>query len=249
MLIRQNRPPGKLKDDKRAERACLQTQDALQDHPVDYWQDADEDFWEDPVSSPDRISASPAVSPAKESILCPPGAPASHAQQSTAHEGGALIAADPTHEVAAAADPGVAEAPASEEGAQPASNTRQIVSRHDGLNVAHGASGSKAEHLAAAGAELRTQQVELKLEGAASAAGAGQQVLASEVLKKQPSDVPGAYPLIVRAGAVPGPPSRQTSSEFLASIAGTPQSARYILLLPCPRAISFHSLHLAFLPS
>ena len=38
----------------------------LQEHPADYWQDADDEFWEDPASSPERGSIISAGSPAKD---------------------------------------------------------------------------------------------------------------------------------------------------------------------------------------
>ena len=48
-----------------------------------------------------------------------------------------------------------------------------------------------------------------------------------EAPKKEqlPAQAPAFIPMLAHAGAVAGPPSRQTSSEFLAAIAGTPQSA------------------------
>ena len=49
-----------------------------------------------------------------------------------------------------------------------------------------------------------------------------------EELEKQPSGVPVSFPMIAHAGAVARSPSRQTSSEFLASIAGTPHSTRWV---------------------
>ena len=54
----------------------------------------------------------------------------------------------------------------------------------------------------------------------------GAQAVLEEPKKEQlPIQAPAFIPMLAHAGAVAGPPSRQTSSEFLASIAGTPQSA------------------------
>ena len=214
--------------------ALVQTSVLLQDHPQDYWQDADEDFWEDPVSSPDRASPSPAASPAKDTARHPSTDPIRVVQRAAVSYRDATIAAEPGHMAAPETQVVLAGRHAFEK-AQPASSASQGIAEQDTLDVQYVASEPKQLQQATAGEELREQQQNrTDIEEATRTADPGHQVVVGEELKKQPSDVPVAYPMIVHAGAVPRPPSRQTSSEFLASIAGTSQSMRWVLPVHSP---------------
>ena len=197
----------------------------LQDHPQDYWQDADEDFWEDPVSLPDKVTASPAISPAKEAAQHAVARPATIPQQPAVPGADSVSFAAPEHEAEAGAE---AEAQALKQ-PQPASVATASALQQDKLGMTDGVSEAEPLRQATADEKLGQPQDESSVGEVAVAAEPGQQVLAGAGLKKQPSDVPAAYPMNVHAGAVPRPPSRQTSGEFLASIAGTPQSVRWVL--------------------
>lgn len=127
-----------------------------QEHPQDYWQDADEDFWEDPISSPERASALSADSPVRNATL------ATHSPESAASR------------------------------CSPDSLQQEAQ-----------------------------EQVDIVSEAKPGYEGI------MEDAEKQPGPVaPMSFPMMAHAGAVARPPSRQTSSEFMASIAGTPKSAR-----------------------
>ena len=331
--------------------------DTLQEHPQDYWQDADEDFWEDPVSSPDKVNASPAVSPAKEpaaAVQHPPAETGSQAQQEAAPRKDAVSPGKPAFLAVLEAE---AERQKVTGERMSACQIAEEDSRQDALEVGDIVSETKPAHQSITGGELRKQQdtsipggamdmakpdtqlaVELEViaptsvmmcasqipqahsqhvnfgrDGSASTAKPNKQAMtgleqgsppsdanvssgrttqvdsqqdaaeeerivsmpepghqaaaasehsdASDVpvsarqtaqqdavqvehivsqiepahqsavggeLEKQPSGVPVSFPMIAHAGAVARSPSRQTSSEFLASIAGIPHSTRWV---------------------
>ena len=182
------------------------------------------------MSSPDRVNPSPAASPAKDSSR----EPTSDVQQGAVSNRDAVKAAKPGHKAAAEA-----QAP------QPASSASQDSPEQVTLDVEYILSEPMQSQQVAAGEEVREeQQSTSNVEEAVRLADPGHQVLAGEEQKKQPSDVPVAYPMIVHAGAVPSPPSRQTSSEFLASIAGNPQFVRWLLPVHSPHTFTCVHMHL-----
>ncbi len=195
------------------------------------------------MSSPDRVNASPAISPAKEAAQHAVAHAATLPQQPAVHGADNVSAAEPEHDAEAKAEAEPEEAQASEQ-PQPASEAAQRALQQDGLDVSGKLSAAEPLPQATADDKLTQHQDGSHVEELLGAADPGQHLLAGEDLKKQPSDVPAAYPMIVHAGAVPRPPSRQTSSEFLASIAGTPQSMRWVLPLPVPYTLTVLSANL-----
>lgn len=177
------------------------------------------------MSSPDRIHASPGVSPAKDT-----GQPSRDhmrdTQQAAGHENDAVRSVRPEYKVPAEAQAGAKADQASEQ-PQPAGTATHSGLQQDVHNMAAFVSEAQPSQQATAGEGLRTQQGTLSMEEAVTRADPGHEMLAGEEHKKQPSDVPSAYPMIVHAGAVARPPSRQTSSEFLAAIPGKSQALRW----------------------
>ncbi len=183
------------------------------------------------MSSPDRVNASPATSPVKEAAQRAVAHAATVLRQPAVHGAGTVSVAEPEHEVEAGARAEQVEAQASGQ-PQPASAAPPSTVQQDGLGMTDDAGEAEPSHQATVDEKLIQQQDGSNIEEVAGAADPGEHVLVGEDLKKQPGDVLAAYPMIVHAGAVPRPPSRQTSSEFLASIAGTPQSMRWVLPVP-----------------
>ena len=176
------------------------------------------------MSSPDRSKASPVVSPARGTSQ-PSGDHTRSAQTAAGHEWDAVSGVRPEHEVPANAQAGAKADQTSEEPLPPSIAAHSIL-RLDELDMADPVSKAKPSQQATAGEGLREQQQDA-VNVKEVARDPGHQMLAGKEHRKQPSDVPSAYPMIVHAGAVARPPSRQTSSEFLASITGNPQSLRW----------------------
>ena len=293
----------------------------MQEHPADYWQDADDEFWEDPASSPERGSIISAGSPAKDAAALqqhqaaataskqplynpslhgtqePPSANTSVVLTESAADGPAKDAAAMQQHPAAAGPvhPGQ-QAPAGEAG-QPAGAEaseagqqamvtpndaaiaaqpndapeeadrsqhdhakmlepeQQMVTAETDMAIAEGVeleqpapaeggdraaltveeSRQQAVAEATADGPLLTGVVQPEQDTAADAdpqpvamqvvQPGGQALLEAPKKEQLPAQAPAFIPMLAHAGAMAGPPSRQTSSEFLAAIAGTPQPA------------------------
>ena len=295
----------------------------LQEHPADYWQDADDEFWEDPASSPERGSIISAGSPAKDAAALqqhiaaataskqpqegsslhgiqephsavtvvvptesaaegpsqdaaampqhpaaagqvnprqqaaaqergqPAGAEASEAgQQAMVRPDDAAVAAQPRdasgeedrsqHDIAGALEPeqlavatetdqavageaGSLEQPAPVEGGDDRAvvTVRESVQRPEAEATAEGpllTGVVQPEQDTTVDADPQPVAMQVVQPGA-------QALLEAPKKEQLPAQAPAFIPMQAHAGAVAGPPSRQTSSEFMAAIAGTPHLA------------------------
>ena len=169
-------------------------------------------------------------------MMCASQMPQAHSQQLILGWDGSASTAKPNEQAMTGLErgslPSEANVPsgrtAQENLQQDAAEEKGVVSMHEPEHQAAAAPKRSEASDIPVSAKQTAQQDAVQVEHIVNQIEPAHQSAVGEELEKQPSDGPVYIPMIAHAGAVARSPSRQTSSEFLASIAGTPHSTRWV---------------------